>query len=75
MEIITYRGRLIELTLTGDPISDQLVLECWDLSPGGGLWFILRRDDQGVIVLHMQRPAIPLDLLERVAMLAGSELP
>jgi hypothetical protein len=74
MHVITYRGRLVELTVLGDIVNDELVLECWDMSADGGRWFTLSRDaDAGMILKDVQRP-VPLDLLEQVAVIAGLEL-
>lgn len=74
MEMITYRGHPIELTVIGDTINDRLSLECWDLSPGGGLWFTLTRGIDGPVVLLPTGREVPLDLLEQVAAVAGAEL-
>jgi hypothetical protein len=51
MQVITYRGRLVELTVLGDTINDVSVLECCDMSPDGGEWFTLSRDTDGVMIL------------------------
>lgn len=74
MEIITYRGRLYELSIIGDTINDKLVLECWDLSAANGPLFTLSRDDDSALTLAPTRSPIPLDLLEKVAVIAGTEL-
>lgn len=73
METINYRGRMIELTIVGDTISDEVILECWDLSPEGGLMFTLVRAE-GTLVLRPSGMPIPVDLLEEVAAIAGIEL-
>ena len=74
MEMITYRGLSLELTVVGDTINDRLSLECWDLSPDGGLWFTLTRGTEGPVTLVPAGREIPLDLLEQVAAIAGTEL-
>lgn len=74
MEVITHRGRLYELTIFGDIVNDELVLECWDLSKDGGFLFVMVRDMEGQMILRPQNKPIPLDLLERVAAIAGIEL-
>jgi hypothetical protein len=74
MEAITLRGRVFELSLIGDTVNDELALECWDLSPDGGLLFTLVRDEGGVLQLRPAGAPIPLDLLELVAGIAGTEL-
>lgn len=74
METITYRGRVFELSVVGDNINDELTLECWDLTPDGGLLFILIRDEAGTLQLRPAGSPIPLDLLEQVAAIAGTEL-
>jgi hypothetical protein len=75
VEVIAYRGRLYELSVIGDIVNDRLELECWDLSAeGGGLLFTLWRDENASLILEPSRSPIPLDLLERVAIIAGTEL-
>jgi len=75
IETLTYRDRIIELTVVGDTVNDELVLECWDLSPGAGLLFTLVVDhDLEVMLLRPTGQPVPLDLLERVAAIAGTEL-
>lgn len=74
METILLRGRIFELTIIGDTINDELSLECWDLSPDGGLLFTLVKDTGGTMMLRPAGRAIPLDLLEQVAAIAGTEL-
>ncbi len=74
MEMITYRGLPLELTVIGDTINDRLSLECWDLSPHGGLWFTLTRGTEGTVLLVPAGREVPLDLLEQVAAIAGTEL-
>jgi hypothetical protein len=74
MDTILLRGRVFELTVIGDTINDELSLECWDLFPGGGLVFTLVKDAGGTMMLRPAGPAIPLDLLEQVAAIAGTEL-
>lgn len=74
METITYRGRLFELSVVGDTVNDELTLECWDLTPDGGLLFTLVRDETGALQLRALGGSIPLDLLEQVAAIAGTEL-
>ena len=74
METITLCGRVFELSVIGDTVNDELALECWDLALDGGLLFTLVRDDEGVLHLRPGGAAIPLDLLEQVAAIAGTEL-
>jgi hypothetical protein len=74
METISLRGRVFELSIIGDTINDELALECWDLAPDGGLLFTLVRDDGGMLQLRPAGAPIPLDLLEQVAEIAGTEL-
>jgi hypothetical protein len=74
MEMVTYRGLPLELTVIGDTINDRVSLECWDLSSDGGLWFTLSRDTDGTVILVPNGRYIPLDLLEQVAAIAGTEL-
>jgi hypothetical protein len=74
MEMITYKGLPLELTIIGDTINDCLSLECWDLSSDGGLWFTLTRDTEGTVSLVPTARHIPLDLLEQIAAIAGTEL-
>lgn len=74
METISYRGRVFELSVVGDTINDELTLECWDLAPDGGLLFTLIRDESGALQLRPVGAPIPLDLLEQVAAIAGTEL-
>jgi len=71
---ITYRDRPVELTIVGNIVTDELILECWDMSSDGGSWFSLCRDpDLGLVIRDGQRP-IPVDLLQRVVVIAESEL-
>jgi len=75
VEVINYLGRLYELSVIGDIVNDRLELECWDLSPeGGGLLFTLWRDENSSLMLLPSQLPIPLDLLEKVAIIAGTEL-
>jgi hypothetical protein len=74
METVVYRGRVFELSVIGDTVNDELVLECWEMSPGGGLLFTLVRDPEGGMTLRPTGMPIPLGLLEQVAEIAGIEL-
>lgn len=72
MEIISYRGKIYELSIIGDAISDKLMIECWDLSAASGPLFTLSRDENSLLTLAPTRLPIPLDLLEKVAVIAGN---
>lgn len=74
MQMMTYRSHMLELTVIGDTINDRVALECWDLSPSGGLWFTITSDADGALLLVPATRAIPLDLLREVATVAQREL-
>ena len=61
METLTYRGRIYGLTVVGDSASDELALECWDLSPSGRLLFTLVRT-HGDLLLRPSGLEIPVGL-------------
>jgi hypothetical protein len=75
METFLYRDRVIEISIIGDAINDELVLECWDLGAGGGRLFRLVRDGDGVLMLRAEKSEIPVALIEKVSTIAGTELP
>jgi hypothetical protein len=74
MEMITYHGLPLELSVIGDTINDRLSLECWDLSQGGGLWFTLAYEPDGTMYLEPAGRTVPLDLLKQVAAIAETGL-
>jgi hypothetical protein len=75
METFRYLDRMIEITIIGDAINDELVLECWDLGADGGMLFRLVRDGDGALVLRAEKSEIPVALIEKVSAIAGTELP
>ena len=75
MKALTYRGTPYELSIVGDINEETLTLECWDMSPSGGLLFRLKRDSNGDLMLEPSGAAIPINLIKEAAEVAGLEMP
>lgn len=75
IDVIQYRGRLVELTVFCDMATDEWVVECMDLAPDGGMLCVFARDAADVLELRPEGLPIPVDLLERLVAFAADHLP
>ena len=66
MEVVMIDGKLYEVNVLVSATDEGVSLECWDMSPTGGLLFTLRRNDRGELEVQPQGRSVPFQLFLRM---------